>query len=198
MGNLSSRLRFEILKRDNFRCVYCGASGADVELHIDHKTPRVVGGGNGHENLVTACSNCNHGKGGIPLHKKAFPKNPPASRPGLVGKCFMVFGDDGKINWQGIIRASVTDQQYLIQYFDWVIGEPSTMAIVNLSTMVSPEPKMDRKPGSWVFFEDDEHLRAWSQGFGKQHLHNAREEALDRGPFRASDGKHVDELEDEF
>lgn len=55
-------LRFRVLKRDRFRCRYCGAHGSEVELHIDHVQPVSAGGTNHPSNLVTACRRCNLGK----------------------------------------------------------------------------------------------------------------------------------------
>lgn len=62
----SMKLRFEILKRDNFKCCACGASPAKdpaVELHIDHIIPWSKGGETIEDNLQTLCSICNFGKG---------------------------------------------------------------------------------------------------------------------------------------
>ena len=62
----SMKLRFEILKRDNFKCCACGSSPAKdpaVELHIDHIIPWSRGGETTIENLQTLCSICNFGKG---------------------------------------------------------------------------------------------------------------------------------------
>lgn len=56
------RLRFEILRRDDFTCRYCGASAPDVQLHVDHVIPVVLGGSSSPSNLVTACDGCNMGK----------------------------------------------------------------------------------------------------------------------------------------
>lgn len=56
--------RFEILRRDNFTCRYCGRGAPAVELHVDHARARVNGGDNEDENLVAACVDCNLGKGG--------------------------------------------------------------------------------------------------------------------------------------
>jgi len=56
-------LRFKVLSRDGFRCRYCGASGAHAVLHVDHVLPRVEGGTDDESNLVTACQDCNLGKG---------------------------------------------------------------------------------------------------------------------------------------
>jgi len=59
-------LRYEILKRDHFKCVICGASPSikpECELHIDHITPFSKGGKTVKENLRTLCKECNLGKG---------------------------------------------------------------------------------------------------------------------------------------
>ena len=60
---ISKKLRFEIFKRDSFRCQYCGASAPEVLLHVDHLKPIVEGGGNDILNLITSCVSCNLGKG---------------------------------------------------------------------------------------------------------------------------------------
>jgi hypothetical protein len=64
--NINARLRFKVLKRDNFRCCACGASPAkdpSVELHVDHIIPWAKGGETVIDNLQTLCSKCNLGKG---------------------------------------------------------------------------------------------------------------------------------------
>jgi len=60
---LSSDVRLKILKRDFYTCQYCGAHGSGIELHVDHKVPRVLGGSDDDSNLVTACQKCNLKKG---------------------------------------------------------------------------------------------------------------------------------------
>lgn len=60
---VSRRLRFEILRRDNYTCRYCGASAPDAPLTVDHVIPRALGGDDEPTNLVTACQDCNSGKG---------------------------------------------------------------------------------------------------------------------------------------
>lgn len=59
---LSKRLRYEILRRDNHACRYCGATAPDVALTVDHVVPVALGGTNEPGNLVTACQPCNAGK----------------------------------------------------------------------------------------------------------------------------------------
>lgn len=64
---LSKRTRFEVFKRDQFVCQYCGAHPPDALLHVDHIIAVANGGTNDTDNLVTACQDCNLGKGAIPL-----------------------------------------------------------------------------------------------------------------------------------
>ncbi len=52
--------RKNILKRDNNRCLYCGSR---EKLTIDHVIPKSRGGDDSWENLVSACTGCNHRKG---------------------------------------------------------------------------------------------------------------------------------------
>ena len=60
---LSKKLRFEVFKRDNFTCQYCGRMAPDVVLEIDHINPVKNGGDNNIMNLITSCFECNRGKG---------------------------------------------------------------------------------------------------------------------------------------
>lgn len=67
-GNLvavTKRLRFEILRRDGFRCRYCGHTAAVAELRVDHVIPEALGGTDEPSNLVAACDPCNSGKSSI-------------------------------------------------------------------------------------------------------------------------------------
>lgn len=56
-------LRFEILRRDNYRCQMCGVTAKDgATLEIDHITPVSKGGTNDADNLQVLCRDCNAGK----------------------------------------------------------------------------------------------------------------------------------------
>jgi hypothetical protein len=67
---IGKRKRFEIFKRDNFTCQYCGSTPPAVILHVDHILAVANGGGNETENLTTACQGCNLGKSAVPLSVK--------------------------------------------------------------------------------------------------------------------------------
>jgi len=59
---VTKRTRYEVLKRDNHTCRYCGASAPNATLTVDHVTPVALGGSDAPDNLVAACRDCNAGK----------------------------------------------------------------------------------------------------------------------------------------
>ncbi len=80
--------RREVFRRDNYACQYCGRHSLD--LTIDHVIPRHLGGKHTWTNVVAACSQCNHHKGGrtmeeAHMHLLRQPKEPPVS-------AFYIFG----------------------------------------------------------------------------------------------------------
>ncbi|SHY11634.1 HNH endonuclease, putative [Mycobacteroides abscessus subsp. abscessus] len=63
---VTKRLRYEVLRRDNYSCRYCGRSAPEVKLTVDHVVPVALGGSDEPSNLVAACSDCNAGKSSVP------------------------------------------------------------------------------------------------------------------------------------
>ena len=55
-------LRYQVLKRDKFRCRGCGATSDTETLHVDHIHPVAKGGKTVIENLQALCQTCNLGK----------------------------------------------------------------------------------------------------------------------------------------
>jgi 5-methylcytosine-specific restriction endonuclease McrA len=75
--------RRELFIRDEFTCQYCGVQTRD--LTVDHIIPRSKNGPHTWENLVSACRQCNHRKGGKTIEEarlklRTTPKEPRASR----------------------------------------------------------------------------------------------------------------------
>jgi hypothetical protein len=64
-------VRFEIFKRDNFACQYCGKKPPEALLEIDHIVAVANGGSDDEHNLVTSCFECNRGKAARPLGQVA-------------------------------------------------------------------------------------------------------------------------------
>ena len=63
--NINWRLRFVVMRRDNFKCRACGRSPATdptITLDVDHVKARSKGGPTILENLQTLCTKCNIGK----------------------------------------------------------------------------------------------------------------------------------------
>lgn len=58
-------LRYKILRRDNFKCVFCGWGREEgMRLEVDHIIPVCRGGKNNLNNLRTLCKMCNVGRNG--------------------------------------------------------------------------------------------------------------------------------------
>jgi 5-methylcytosine-specific restriction endonuclease McrA len=63
--NINWRLRFIVMRQDNFKCKNCGRSPAtdpSIVLHVDHIKAWANGGETILENLQAICSKCNIGK----------------------------------------------------------------------------------------------------------------------------------------
>lgn len=97
----SKSLRFQILRRDNHTCRYCGRSAPEVRLTVDHVVPEALGGPDTPENLVAACSDCNSGKSATP---------PDAA---LVAQV-----EDDALRWSSAVRAVAADMAAEVEQRD--------------------------------------------------------------------------------
>jgi hypothetical protein len=106
---VSKRLRFEILRRDNHTCQYCGETAPNVTLHVDHVVPVTLGGSDKPDNLVAACKDCNLGKTSVPAG---------APLVAAVGKMAATYALD-LTERMTIIRAGLErDDEYLEEFED--------------------------------------------------------------------------------
>ena len=69
--SISKKIRFEVFKRDKFTCQYCGKSAPEVILEVDHIQPISKDGDDEITNYITACWDCNRGKGARELSDDA-------------------------------------------------------------------------------------------------------------------------------
>lgn len=53
--SISKKIRFEVFKRDNFTCQYCGKNPPNIVLEIDHINPISKNGDDNINNLITSC-----------------------------------------------------------------------------------------------------------------------------------------------
>ncbi len=150
MSDIPKSLRFRILKRDAFKCCYCGKSAeAGAILHVDHIITRCSGGTNDPDNLTTACADCNHGKGPHPGNgrrsgaqdiatlktSRRLPRSKEiAVETGFVGQ-FFHSRLDGKIKWQGHVVSQIGPDRYLVQLASWLDGYPTERKIVSFDDM---------------------------------------------------------------
>ena len=62
-SKMNSSLRYDVLRRDGFKCQLCGRSAGDgIQLEVDHIKPISKGGKTERSNLRTLCRDCNRGK----------------------------------------------------------------------------------------------------------------------------------------
>jgi len=80
-----------------------------------------------------------------------------ASRPktnSLVGHFFhSVDPETGKVQWQGVVVGNPEEGWYLLQLFDWLVGEPSVRRLVYISEM-----------NDWLFYDIESMKYSWQHG----------------------------------
>jgi hypothetical protein len=72
--HINWRTRFLVMRRDDFKCGYCGRSPSNnpgLELHIDHVKAWSKDGPTTMDNLRTACNVCNIGKSDLDVEEMA-------------------------------------------------------------------------------------------------------------------------------
>lgn len=79
-----------VLRRDGFRCVYCGGHATTV----DHVLPRSRGGPDSWENLVACCVRCNNTKGDRTPEEKGWALRTCPAIP--VGPAWVVRGSESR------------------------------------------------------------------------------------------------------
>lgn len=169
--SISCRKRFRVLKRHRYRCHYCGARAGDVELHIDHVTPRSKGGTDDEENLVPACPHCNGGKSNFPAgdvtSTAAAPTTLNRDPDILVGRFCTRQQDDGTLNNQCRILGKAAPDIYLVQYFSFMTGCPTECHLVKIDEFLGkcPDPKNTPR---WFFFETIDDWRTHIENYAQR------------------------------
>lgn len=154
-------LRFDVFRRDNFTCVYCGASSPNVTLECDHKTPKSKGGQDTLQNLVTACFECNRGKSNKDVEH--FPRPVKIGGDPLQGR----FGHsiaNNEILWQFMIIGSDGDTHQL-QLYSWLDGCPTTIEHVKTVDLMGDDFVIYATEEAWLRTADMEMARRRREGF---------------------------------
>lgn len=99
--------RRNVLRRDEHTCQYCGRTGAEVAMTLDHVVPRSQGGATGWTNIVTACEPCNHRKGSRTPEQAGMRLARRPLRPGwLPASAAVVDPDAPPPEWSIYLRAA--------------------------------------------------------------------------------------------
>jgi hypothetical protein len=142
-------MRFQILERDSYTCRFCGKRAPETELEVDHVMPRSKGGSDDASNLVTACRDCNRGKGDRVIDLSRTDWN------ALLGKFFHTLCSGGRVQQQGQIIGSLGQGFYVVRFFGWFVGEETKRQVVHVS---------DIRKGKWALYESDESMREHYEG----------------------------------
>jgi hypothetical protein len=136
---VSKGLRFDIFRRDGFTCQYCGRHPDDVVLEIDHIRPVIDGGDNDPLNLITACEDCNRGKGKKRLDT---PQRPDADLAWLEARqeiAELVRYQETKKERDELLDDIVVDisnHAYMIADMSWA---PSEVELMKMLSQYAPE-----------------------------------------------------------
>lgn len=142
----SSAVRIRVMKRDRFLCTYCGVSGNDAELEVDHIIPVSKGGSHHMSNLTTACRKCNQAKGAnVAKPLRAVIENGGRK---MIGMFLHTLGESGEIIEQGYIVDS-TEDFFMVQLFSWITGD---------QTEVRPFDKNKLLNGGAIFYQKNEDM----------------------------------------
>lgn len=69
-------------------------------------------------------------------------------RSKYIGKWFHSWSRTGEIEWQGQVLERLDDGRYLVQLYEWVLGEESTQEVVYWQRM-----------SKWSFYETNARMR---------------------------------------
>lgn len=139
----SAEVRIRVMKRDRFTCTYCGTTGADAELEIDHIIPISKGGSNHISNLTTACRKCNQKKGnGMGFRVQSIGANQQGNSDirdevnsqGLIGLFVHRLDGQGNVRNQGHVIGIDTGLA-IVQRFSFFDGTPTDVICVPISEL---------------------------------------------------------------
>ena len=173
----SAEVRIRVMKRDLFRCTYCGISGTDAELEVDHIIPVVRGGSNHMSNLTTACRKCNQEKGVNPAPEAHCERN------GLLGLFLHILTDDGQVCYQGKI-VGFSGDVVLVQLYEWIMGEASTIKPIPRIQILSDRCRLygSAEEMRWAYERDHPEMETFPDcRERKQRINHGQSEAATTG-----------------
>jgi hypothetical protein len=127
---LTKRVRFDVFKRDVFVCQYCGATPPSAILHADHVIAVAEGGGNEYDNLITACSDCNLGKGARALSSLPTPLRDRAAELAEREEQLRAYDALLAEKRQLLLRnVQVVSDIYEARFYMWKLSDSSRLSI---------------------------------------------------------------------
>ena len=99
----------------------------------------------------------------------------------LIGKFFHIFDDDGTVSRQGHVTGAILPDLLIVEYFEWLIGQPSDEIIVRLEDLISPVKGWPR----FTIYDNAEDMnRMWGSETEAPQRCQARTRARGRGQGR--------------
>lgn len=173
----SAAVRIRVMKRDRFTCTYCGITGADAELEVDHIIPVSKGGSHHMSNLTTACRKCNQKKS-----DKRAPMMNRSNNDGLNGLWLHTWEDAETMKNQGQI-IGVDGERVLVQIFSFLDGAPTEIRVM---------PKSEIYGDRVTLYPDDE---AMYYGYLRHSMKRDQKEYEKTGDRRLIDWSIAEEME---
>ena len=77
----------------------------------------------------------------------------------LLGQFFHSIGkENGQVEWQGVVIGNPEPGWYLLQLFEWLMGEPNVRRLVRIEDM-----------GNWLFYENAEAMQvSYEEGCARE------------------------------
>lgn len=151
----SDAAKLRILRRDRYKCAYCGIDGKDAELQIDHIVPVAKGGSHHIGNLITSCRSCNQSKG-IKTNFTADSRAGDDRMDNGFNGLFLHTYKDGKIHNQAQIIGKDGDL-YALQLFSFLDGRPTDVKLVDRDFLIN-QCKMYSTEEAWHAAYDKEKM----------------------------------------
>ena len=117
-----TNLKAAVLERDGNKCAYCGRSGRNRKLEMEHIVPKDNGGSDRYDNRVPSCEECNRAKDNMPL--EVFLKRRPKKLAEIQAKMGMDLSDPTHMNM--IIPRLLKE----LREQGWTVGEESAATTV--------------------------------------------------------------------
>lgn len=67
----------------------------------------------------------------------------------LTGLFGHLYNSDNKIERQFLIKAKIEQAVYLVQWFGWIVGEPTTLGLLSAEDLMFPKAELYQDAKQW-------------------------------------------------